>query len=1013
IRRSHLNSIDEKRHEIRIKADPDGEKARTEIISRVAQARWQASGLSLKPDPSDDTLTRALYRYWQQSWFDREYGQTGVDANCVFPLTEEEKQTLELSPSQPYLREVDQRISAWNSNAVRLWPAFWHQISDVQNHWVEGSEQYIPMVHGKERNTLDRRTNFEHRAIPDVKDYKVFNTQDFPSAMYRWRAKDIDVTAEGEIKLTEMADQHIQGYDVLIPDPLPEHAREMTLASGTLATLCMSSHNGLYALPSLTPDDYIVALSIKPDLPFILTRDVYTGLHTLTLRRAGDIRSIQCAYVVEPREPDRIIPFREACSEQSTRSDTRCSEGMKAVLDELFETISDQHPTEIHPPEIKALLLTIKNTDDTMQRIEAIKHYCKLFTGETAPEDGVNFFKFLVTQRQGSCRHRVPVFVAFCRYFGIPCRQIQSFIHAFAEYSADGGQTWESVDLGGAPAPLIAITHDFLPTRNVGGFSNVSKNINALLKDLLKDADSAQQHALAEACGMSLEQLNKALDRNSAWPATNLRITNIINNLWERKDLTGLSMGVSLIQSLETKALGEEEMALISPVYSSYCKPAPMPEAVKQILAVSDEDQVTELLKSLYSKMIDQAGASPHLWLSSILRILQQDSDLAKSSFIHFAREAMESGWLDPLPTYENNGMLNCALHGLLVSLEAVDELKVKAAHCLKKWYRVLLSREKSRRIWRLAYESFQMKEGETLFVTHCHDGFSPSLEDKIKRSSIQAAWTDQPEGIPNIERMLVHYPAFKQLTSGKANHRPVIIMGKPFWYKGVIHEKTEALFQLSVEKNFDLTYLMEKSNQYDAKYEEYIHALRICEIRTLLDRTNSLPGYVKSLPPHQRSRFQKEEQKNENDIKNEYGPILDRLELSHEEQKLFRDLKDICKRAIRQAFAHYLYEVTHSKGGCLTYCWVGASIEAHDTVRDRCGAYDPSSPEELYAMMSAIDNPDAFQTSVNNAYLREAFNASNALVLKSDELTEIAIEFSSSVNLNSICNSLYAGLMQ
>ncbi|WP_252180325.1 hypothetical protein [Endozoicomonas sp. 4G] len=66
-------------------------------------------------------------------------------------------------------------------------------------------------------------------------------------------------------------------------------------------------------------------------------------------------------------------------------------------------------------------------------------------------------------------------------------------------------------------------------------------------------------------------------------------------------------------------------------------------------------------------------------------------------------------------------------------------------------------------------------------------------------------------------------------------------------------------------------------------------------------------------------------------------------------------------------------------------------------------GAHDPSSPEELYAMMSELSNCLWFEKDVEDTYLRQALKASNALVLKSDELTTIAKEFVNTVNLNSI----------
>ncbi|WP_257287573.1 hypothetical protein, partial [Endozoicomonas sp. SESOKO2] len=430
IRGSYFNSIDEKRHEIRIKADLNGEEAKTEIIKRVAQARWQASGLSLKPDESDDILTQALYRHWQRRWFDCNFGQTGVDAGSVFSLTAEQEQTLKLPASQPYLREADQRISAWDSKAVRLWPAFWRQMSGLQNnHRVESyvkkvlatdgnkaPEQYIPEFHREQDEKLDWRTNYSSQERLNLDAYKIFDTQNYTPDMYRCWATDIDVSDEGDVIRIDLNDQHILGVETLIPLGLPVQDQKVTLTRDqTLATLETSSKNGQYVLPSLTPDDYIVALRMEPDLAFTLVRDRYTGLHTLTIPEAVANQIIRVTYVVEPREPGKKTSANGASPERSRLLDARCSKGMKTVLDKLFKTVDQVDQVDQPLSEEQMLLQTIKNAKGTNQRIEAITDYCKQFSGEKQPERNKNFFEFLVTERQGSCRHRVPVFIAFCR----------------------------------------------------------------------------------------------------------------------------------------------------------------------------------------------------------------------------------------------------------------------------------------------------------------------------------------------------------------------------------------------------------------------------------------------------------------------------------------------------------------------------------------------------------------------------------------------------------------------
>ncbi|WP_257288310.1 transglutaminase-like domain-containing protein, partial [Endozoicomonas sp. SESOKO2] len=1005
IRRSYLNSIDEKSHEIRIKDKLSDTEIRTEIVKRMAEAKWRANGLPLRPGRSEDIIIQALYQHWLTRWFDLEYGQAGANADSLFQMTEEVKRTLQTLASRGYLQEADQRIEAWHADDARLWPAFWHQMSDMANRWVDDfteealadektaiasdhdPKQYISEVEWEKAPALDWSTNFEDQVEQHYVQCEVFNTRNYPLNMYRWWAMDVYVTAQGDIRQLVINDKHIHGFDTLKPERLPEHGREVALASNqTLATFEIPSNIDKYALPSLKANDYIVALRVEPDLPFTLIRDRYTGLHTLYFTEASTRQGIKCAYIIEHRESGKKTPAKRARPNRSIRSDACCSEGMKTVLNKLFKNANEQ------PPEVQVILSRIENAKNTEQKVEAITDYCRSFSGNFKPERPKNFFDFLVTKRQGSCRHRAPVFVAFCRYFGIPSRQIGSRIHRFAEYSGDGGKTWKSVDLGGATSRLTKIIPHFQPTIRFSRSSSEFNKIKTLLKDILKSADSAQQQALAKACGVSLEELNRILE--SALPAANLDIHKVARKLWEEKDLTGFSLGVSILESLETDLLGHREKELVS-VVSRYpghiCKS--MSDAVIRILSDSDKDLVTEQLNLLHSKMIDQAGVSRYQWLTSMVYTLAK-CDPATPSFILFAREALESGWLDPLPTYESEVMRADCHHWLLERLEDVDELKVQATHCLKKWYGELLSREKNSQVWQLAYERFQKNRGATLFVTHCHDGFSRLLEKKIASSLIQPVWTDQPEGVPDIERMLVHNPAFPQLISGKGNHRPVIIMGEPSRHETGMAEKTEALFRLNVENSPELKRILEKVDQCEATKQQYYSDIQALE----KDHRKTL-GY-------QKNHAQKEYEKKNLAIKSWYKPIIESLEASPEDRKLLDDLRKKCSRAIWQAFSHYLYGMANSKGGCLTYCWAKASFGASMNF-ENYGAHAPSSPEELYAMMSVIEHSHWVVQAIKENYLRQAHDASDALILKSDELTKIAEEFFNNVNLKSISNAL------
>ncbi|WP_448218286.1 AAA family ATPase [Endozoicomonas sp. 2B-B] len=970
IRRSDCQSMDEKRHEIRIKTDLNREEARTEIIRMLARTRWQASGLSVKPDKSDDILTQTLYRHWQRRWFDCEYGQLGVDADSVFPLTDAQKQTLKTSTNQPYLEAADQQIRAWKASEVQFWPGFWHQISDLLSHCAhdythqdividsdKAPEECLSEVRRKQANTLDRGTEYQRQKKRVFDNYKIFDTN-YPFNMYRLRARDINVSAKGEVELTDMGDQHLQGIEILIPEELPGRNQELTLAKNqTLANYKASSNNGQYALPSLTPEDYIVALRIEPVLPCTLLRDRYTGLHTLSVPEAKAGQIIQFTYVVEPRAPSKKTLAKKVQPAQSIRFDARCSKGIETVLNKLFAEVEQQLP------EIKVPLQAIMNAKNTTQRIRAIKDYCLKFSGGAEPAGHhLNFFHFLVTQRQGSCRHRTPVFIAFCRYFGIPCREMINHIHAFAEYSVDRGQTWESVDLGGAPGELKKIPSNFQRTNKV---SSESKKARDLLRGLLVGADSAQQQTLAKTYGMSLEELNRIIETGGTLPGKNPGIRETVLKLWKGKDLTGFSMGVSMIESLDTEALGYFEQQLVGKFITCDWSFWPMSAVVINILSDGDEVRVIEQLQSLHSKMIVEAKARPLEWLGSMVNILEH-SDLANPSVIRFALKILKLGWLNPLPRYMDEIIAPLQHHELLMRLKGIEELKVEATNCLKEWYQSVLKRGKQSLNWWSIYEYFLRRKGNDMFVSHCHEGASPSLNDKIANPSLDTAWTDDPEGVPNIKRMLVNQPAFVQLHSVRARHRPLIILGDPFLSSTLIDKKARELLQLKAKTNPDLKLLLEKVKQ---------------------DNGVSNRGYMIG-------------------IYNRYRPIPESGDISQKDAEFASDLENKCKQAILQAFCHYLYELTHSKGGRLTYCWGDALIRFVSN-RNYYGAHDPSSPQELYAMFSEIDRSEWFEKSVDDTYLRQTLGDSNALVLRSAELIKITEEFLNSVNLNSLCESL------
>ena len=959
IQRSGCNAINTERHEIRIKASLSDLEARTEVIKMLAQAQWQASGLSLKPNSSDDRLVQAIYRNWQQYWFDQRFGRAGVSANTVFALTKEQQLALEMPENTPYLEAADRKLREGDLNKTHLWPAYWREIHKVTLTPVRRGEaneeagtkaippQSIPKsTEDKITQTgfsgilrwlfgwqstqtdryLDRNTDYSYRKKPYLKAKKFFNNDMHP-AIYRLEVLDITMDSHGNLGRVPFA-KGKYGLEAVTPDELPEG--EVTLHTGqSLGAVELRKTKEWQCLPGLHSNEKIPALRVTPATPYKLEKDRLTGQHWIWFPDASDGQPFRVDYLVENGEVFQPHSMSSPCdtSAVSMRTDCTIPESMKSELDDFFSNLETSGMWKTQ----KILIQRIKSATTQEDRIAAIREYCCDFKGDRRPARDENLFGFLLRERQGSCRHQAVVFVAICRYFGIPARIVKNEVHSYPEYSLNGGISWESMmDLGGAPAHVRQIGTEFQPSNE--GRSGSSTETRRIA-ELLKGADPKQLQSFAKACDLSLEELNKALEAGQALPET----CELVEKLWQQKDLPGLSLGGSLLEA--KTELSSKEKDLIGDM--DLPKYKPLSQAVRKILSNSDEDQVIGELRKLHSRMVIQGKESSLKWLSTIMDVLN-GVDLTRPSVIHFAHEALQAGWLDPLPHVYNYSDKALEQHNLLVSLQSVDELRTQADSCLQKWYRTLLSPENNSQHWQQFYQEQKQKQkqrGDHFFVTHNHGGKSSFLETRIaSSSSLQNSWTDQPESIPNVERMLVRQPAFPRFISGKASHRQVIIGGDILWASTTRETKCEELFQEKVRNSQELKRLEEKNKSSEL--------------------------------------------------------------LTHEEYELFYDLKKRCRNALMQAFSHYLYQMTHTKGSRLTYCWAKNSFgSGYNAKHYYYGAHEPSSPEELYNMLLNL----TAGRDLKATYLQQAHNASNALVLNSKDLTTIAEEFLNTVNLDSL----------
>ncbi|WBA86788.1 transglutaminase-like domain-containing protein [Endozoicomonas sp. GU-1] len=526
-----------------------------------------------KPKDADDILTQTLYRYWQHCWFDHRFNQTGVEANTVFTLTDAQKQTLEMSTNQPYFREADKQISAWDANKVFLWPAFWQKISRIlsnpvrhyscsgrkrsdspssdaeamahkltktggqypgavsvkypgavsvnsgDTHNAPGkplseAAQSAPRENGKTEaaticandtlpldnqaelpakttHYLDVDTAYEHRALRQLVMRKIFASRESPG-MYRLEVFDVALNNQGNVELRSFS-PGAHGLELVFPATLPDG--EVTLGrEQSLGVHCLRVHKDKYFyLPGLNPDETIRALRIKPSLDYRLIKDRYTGLHMVLFSNVGDDQEVTVNYVVEKRvtesscEKTSVDTLDLLQQSGDARLDCTVSEPMKLQLTEFFNGFAAADMAENQKEQIRC----IQSAKILKDRIAAIAEYCKNFKGSEKYESGEGFFRFLLWRQQGKCQHRTPIFVALCRYFGIPARAVSGNYHLYPEYSLDGGMSWKSEDLGGAPAQVKRIEPGFQPFRQGSGSSTESRILRRFWKVLIQSNCSA------------------------------------------------------------------------------------------------------------------------------------------------------------------------------------------------------------------------------------------------------------------------------------------------------------------------------------------------------------------------------------------------------------------------------------------------------------------------------------------------------------------------------------------
>ena len=1009
IKRRGLNQLQAKQQTIRLKSSLNTSEAQHTIVTMLAQAQWTAASLPLEPKSTDPELAQAFYRLWQQRWFVSRFQNAGITPDKVFPITTAQQQLLATATAEHLeqitglvndfgqhsprhwlkfnqsLRQCPANLRppadtnsatvdapkatgqvtelptstapTTNSSTVTAVDKATGQVTDLRISTARIHPTAIKLLTtagivllapvalaygvtrlcarsisrhspGKSsKRPLDRKTDYEKQPAKQHQLTKHFNSDQHPT-QYRLECKDLCVLPNGNIVLKDFPAMEV---DVDMAAKVPGSYQ-------VEGKITLKPVNGLCLLPGLMPDEDIVEMHTVPSVKFRLQQDQYSGLHRVRVP-AGN-RSITFTYTVQARESGRQSPS------QPLQPDTHCSTPMKQAIETLFAHMSE------YPQHQRQQLLAIKEATTTEQRIDAITHYCQQFSGHAKPTARQPLFLYLLQQRQGSCRHRVVAFVGLCRYFAIPSRIIHNTSHAFVECSLN--QTWHPRDLGGAPCDVRIAAPQFsapeVPlTRQEPGPSARQPRVDRqpsqtwltteakTLFHVFNHASSEEQKYLANAIDVDTDTLCRAARNGTPLPTADESTAEVIIRLWKNGGWIGLSLGVDLLKAMGVLDTFHKRM-LIGNKCQVLAVQSPLAGALIILLSTYvDTDRLLQRLADIYKTVVVNSGVHPLIWqnLLSLVLMKVKPGKLVDA----LAREALETGWIDVKQTSDSEDATPSDARDLFMLLHKLrehhEELKTLADGYIKRWHQQFI---------RPRYDiSWQC--GQSTILSHSLSGHSPQLDSWLTVSSLNSTWSDEPEGVPDIGRLLAQVPAYRRTTSAQNHRRPVIIIGNPKWDQPCVTLTANRLLDLMESKESD--------------------AVKRHSAIMSTDRRNSL----------------------------QYNHCARDADSQRDVINLFK-----------QQFCQYFFQKMTANGNQLHYCWFDAKIKKQEI---GYGSHQPSSPRELLAMFTGICDVFFPKDKLDHTLINKALNTSNALILSSDDFTPIIEEYLNSIDLDLLSHML------
>jgi len=755
------------------------QQARERLACELIKERWrQETGLPASLDGSPG-LEALLYLRLQQRWCQKLPEQDQVRALALFRLSRAGQMTLNMACNRAWVQGLDALCQPWPQHPWQ-WQSLWSRIQALC--WQSGGGTQPEGLPARGTVRVDGETDENARPPAEVVLPGTFGT-DHDDRLSRLAILE-PVVVDGCLCVEPVLPGR-RGWELLLPDPISFDAGGVLDKDQRYGVHPLADRGDWRILPGVDAADRLVQLRTDPPRMTEVIRDCETGLHYVRFLDAS-ARSDVRVWVHFVLERSRAHERRLAPSVLPGIHPDACCD---PVLLQRLDAVLAADKRACFPPATALALKKVTDAGSDAERVEAICRYCCNFKADRAPEPGEDLLEFLVRERQGSCRHRALVFVLLCRRWGIAARIVKGCRHQFGEYSLDAGCSWATHDLGGSyglirqqrPEAFMAPRSGSLSVQNfVRGLSLADQSV--LLANL-KAADGIQ-------LAVDFLRMDKSQFEPVAVPETELSVDQacrlseeaLLGSLWGSRVMEDFVLGCRFLKGLHRPT--EAALRVLADV--SVCRSFLSLAVFKWSLHSSDvqmqlKQQLTQLGVWARQRGEYQRWRNMVYWLLWELRIK------AVSDPEDFPAQAEDMlCWLlqrDELKLdVEHFSSLDLNMKNSLERLASMGRYRSMALPQLQCWYNSF---------FRLSFPAgrfevdMQPMAGGIAFRTwkpSCYGGRLRRLEAQLLAYETGEGWTDQPEGVPDVERLLMQRPAFRTNRCVMTRRRRLVVLSPPYW---------------------------------------------------------------------------------------------------------------------------------------------------------------------------------------------------------------------------------------